>query len=199
MRISRKLGLWRARDVESLVLDNVSTFLLFFCTPLIFAQSFFSWDVVLVMINRGRLRSGYRLLSWGVAASATQVPFTCQSNPLGQGTPLPWDCSVLVWENNLYYSCPWLGRAAQWPCVLLPNSLGMAGNVICPPGVLKEGYGEDAKNNSFVDHHYLLPSLRVSIVKEFRWDKPHLISCGLLQHTALAGQTVAEFIVTFCL
>lgn len=32
-----------------------------------------------------------------------------------------------------------------------------------------------------------------------RWEKPHLISRGLLQHTALAGQTAAEFIVTFCL
>lgn len=72
----------------------------------------------------------------------------------------------------------------------------MAGSIICPPGVLVGGYGEDAKNNSFIDHHHLLPSLHVSIGKEIRWDKPH---CGLQQHTALAGQTAAKFIITFCL
>lgn len=187
MRISRKLGLWRARDVESLVLDNVSTFLLFFCTPLIFAQSFFSWDVVLVMINRGRLRSGYRLLSWGVAASAThwarEHPCLGTAQSLYERTTLTTpahDWAEQLSDLVFFYQTLW-GRLAM-------SSVP-----------LKEGYGEDAKNNSFVDHHYLLPSLRVSIGKEFRWDKPHLISCGLLQHTALAGQTVAEFIVTFCL
>lgn len=64
----------------------------------------------------------------------------------------------------------------------------MAGNVICPPGVLVGGYGEDAKNNSLVDHHHLLPSLHVSIIvpsREIRCGKPH---CGLLQHIAL-GRT----------
>lgn len=131
-------------------------FLQFYCSsvhPLIFFPEFPLTDAVLAMIKRAWLRCGYRLLSGGVAAPVcrwpTQVPFTCQSNPLGQGTPLPRDPSVLVLENNTFNTsvAMTLGRAAQWPCVLLPNSLGMADNIICPPGVLVGGYGEDIKNN----------------------------------------------------
>lgn len=112
-----------------------------------------------------------------------QIPFTCQSSQLGQGTPLPLYPSVLVWENKTLATpaAMTLGRAAQWPCVLLPNSLGMADGIICPPGVLMGGYGEAVKTNSLVDHHHLSPSVRVSVVvpgRGVRWDRPH---CGLLQ------------------
>lgn len=171
-------------------------FLHFYCSSvylLIFSQ-FPLMGCCLGYDQQGMLRSGYRLPSRSVAAPVcrwpTQVPFTCQSNPWGRGTPLPWDPSVLVWENKTLDTlvAMTLGRAAQWPFVLLPKSLRMAGNVICPPGVLVGGYGEDAKKNSLVDHHHLLPSLHVSIIvpsREIRWDKPH---CGLLQHIAL-GRT----------
>lgn len=171
-------------------------FLHFYCFsvhPLTFSQSFFLWDAVLAMINKGWLSCGYRFLSWGVAAPATQVPFTCQSNPLGQGTPLPWDPSVLVWENNLDYSCghDWAEQLSD--LVFFYQTLwGWLATLLVPLVSWWEAMEKMLKTTA---------SSTFTIYCHFcigRWDKPHLISCGLLQHTP-PGETAAEFIVTFFL
>lgn len=160
MRISRKLGLWWARDVESTVLDNVSRFLLFFCTCINFFPKFLLMGCCLGYDQQGMAEIWVQISELRCCSTCNPSTIHLPKQPIGpRNTPALGPFSSCMREQPWLLLRPWLGRAAQWPCVLLLNSLGMAGNITCPPGVLVGGYGEDAKNNSFVDHHHLLSYL----------------------------------------
>lgn len=145
---------WWVRDVESAVLDNVSTFLLSFCTSInFFFPEFPLMGCCLVYDQQEIAEVWVQIAELRCCSICVQLtnPSTIHlpKQPIEpRNTPASGPFSPCMREQPWLLLWPWLGRTAQWLCVLLPNSLRRGGNVICPPGVLVGASAEDAKTTT---------------------------------------------------